>query len=628
MDITTVKKIVEESLSLKIKDNCAQKLLQLSRTINQSIENLMLEWEVFSMNENFKNITLPAMEKFCRKMTPRKSAKPVTSKEDEQVLKLKNPGGGKPKTDTLMATYGVTVKNPSTIFGRPPLTPTQTARNIPRFGSKHSPELSPVISATMKVEGRKGNGQVVASLNGKKAIAQNVFSSRWANIEVYKPPGGIFDTLVKCGKFRYMFIGHESIRKSSSEIVTKLGGILKARLQSEESKQEMVTDEEKEQEEEGGEFFSSVDIPGNGVVYLLGRILYERLADESQQLMLEGDLSVSGGNRVKLDISVLNKYSIFPGQTVVVKGVNTSGHEVVAQAIYDDFSDPIKNPLDDNALKTRWMNPESQTVISAPIIVLTAFGPFTATNTFVYKGSPLQSFAKVVAQKKPTVLILLGPLIDVNNPAVHTLNVTFQEAAVNLLNSFFKECCRAGVAMQILIAPSILDAHHEVVFPQPPYFDLDDVETPDPDLQTLELMCNPSQFWLNDYFFAVTSYDVLSPLNRQLTYLDRTSPRKSTKLELICEHLIKQRSFYPALTGPQLDRTFSKDLRLHRTPDVFLTSTNLKYFAINTPQGTAVLNSRTLARGSGCGAYSQILIHPPQVGKTKRDRLWADIRKL
>jgi len=622
-----VKKMVEDSLSLKINDNCAQKLLQLSRTINKSIDDLVLEWEVFSMNENFKSITLPALEKFCRKMTPRKSEKQVKKKEDEHILKVKSPGGGKPKTDTLMATYGVTVKNRSPVSPRPPLTPALTARNVPRFGKSNNPKVTELKPVIMKIEGRKGDDKVVTSLYGKKAIEQNISYSRWANIEVYKPVGGIYDTLEKGGKFRYMFRDDEYIRESSSERVTKLGNILKARLTHSESKQGMVTEEEKEQEDEGG-FFTSVDIPGNGVVYLLGRILYERQADGSQQLMLEGDLSVSGGNRVKLDISVLDKYSIFPGQTVVVKGVNTSGHEVVAQAIYDDFSDPIKKPLVANVLMTKWMDPDSRIVTAAPVMLLTACGPFTATNTFDYIGSPLQSFAKVVAQKKPTVLILLGPLIDVNNPAVNSVDVTFQEAAVNLLNSFTKDCCQPGIAMQILIAPSILDAHHELVFPQPPYFDLDDFETPDPDLQILELMCNPAQFWVNDYFFAVTSYDVLHPLNRQLTYLDRTNSRKPTKLDLICEHLIKQRSFYPSLTGPQLDRTFNKDLHLHRSPDVFLTSTNLKYFAINTPQGTAVLNSRTLARGSGCGAYSQILIQPPQDGMTKEDRLWADIIKI
>jgi len=628
MDITKVKNTVEESLSLKINDNCAQKLVQLSRSTNKPIDDLMLEWEVFSMNENFKSITLPAMEKFCRKMTPRKSEKQVAKKKDEHILKLKSPGGGKPKTDTLMATYGVTIKSQNLNSDRPPLTPARKARNVPRFGgNKNSSKVVALKPATKQIKDPTGDKKVVASLYGNEAMGPNLSCSRWANIEVYKPVGGIYDTLEKSGKFRYMFSDHEYIRKSSSERVTKLGEIMKARLMDKESKQEMVIEEEKEQEDEGG-FFSSVDIPGNGVVNLLGRILYERQADGSQQLMLEGDLSVSGGNRVKLDISVLDKYSIFPGQTVVVKGVNTSGHEVVAQAIYDDFSDPLESQHPSNVSKIKWMDPDSGAVASSPVMLLTAFGPFTATNTFDYDGSPLQSFAKVVAQKKPTVLILLGPLIDVNNPAIHTLDVTFQEAAVNLLNSFIKDCCQPGVAMQILIAPSILDAHHELVFPQPPYFDLDDIETPDPDLQILELMCNPSQFWVNDYFFAVTSYDVLHPLNRQLTYLDRTIARKSTKLELICEHLIKQRSFYPALTGPQLDRTFNKDLHLHRTPDVFLTSTNLKYFAINTPQGTAVLNSRTLARGSGCGAYSQILIQPPQVGKTKRDRLRADIIKI
>jgi len=631
MDITSVKKVFEESLSLKMDDSCAQKLVQLGRSMNEPLENIMLEYDVFSMNENLKGITLETIEKFVRKMAIKKTTKPVKRKSETQILKRVLPGGGRPKPDTLMATYGVTTKNLSPMRDRLPFkkeTPLRTPSNVPRHDIFQTPSQSPLTPTTIKFEGGIRCGHVVASLYGKKAIPQDISDScgREVNIEFYNPPDGIFDKLLKGGKFRYMFMDYESIRRTSSERITKLGEIMKSRLQKKES-WAMDTGEE-EHEEEGGDFFSSVDIPGNGVVHLLGKILYEKLPDETQGYMLEGDLNISGGNRVKLDLSVLEKYSIFPGQTVVVKGVNTSGHEVVAQEIWDDFSEKYQSPMDVSASNIKWISPISQQPQSVPVMVLAAFGPFTATNSFEYEGSPLQSFAMVVAKKKPAVLILLGPLIDINNPAVHNLDVTFTEAAVNLLNSFFKDCCLPGIAMEILVAPSIRDAHHDPVFPQTPYLDFNNVEAPYPDLQTVELMCNPAQFWVNDYFFAVTSYDVLRPLNRQLTYLNRTATKKYTKLEQICEHPIKQKSFYPALTGPLLDRTFSKDLYLHRTPDVFLTSTNLKYFAINTPQGTAVLNSRTLARGSGGGAYSQILIHPPQEGKTKQDRLWADIIKI
>jgi len=625
-----VKKVIEESLLLKIDDSCAQKLLQLSRSINKPIKKLVLEYEVFSMNENFKSITLQAMEKFVRKMTPNKTAKPVKRKAEQQLLKLESPGGGRPKTDTLMATYGVKAKTLTPMQSRRPFkhaTPVRTPHNLPRHGSFATPNPSPLTPATIKFEGRLKHGQVVASLSGNNPISQDIVDScgRDVNVEFYNPPGGIFDKLLKDGKFRYMFMDCDSIRRATSERITMLGEVMKSRVQ----KQELgVMDIGEEEQEVGGDFFSPVDIPGNGVVHVLGRILYERLPDESHRYILEGDLKFSGGNRVKLDISVVDKCAIFPGQTVVVKGVNTSGHEMVAQTIYDDFSEPKEYSGDISSLKTKWIGPISQNPQSKPVIVLAAFGPFTNTNTFEYEGSPLQSFAMVVAKKKPAVLIMLGPLIDIKNPAVHTLDVTFKDAAVKLLNSFFKECCQPGIAMEILIAPSIRDAHHEPVFPQPPYFGFDNVETPDPELQTVELMCNPAQFTINDYSFAVSSYDVLLPLNRQLTYINRTEPRKQTKLELICEHPIKQKSFYPALTGPLLDRTFSKDLYLHKTPDIFLTSTNLKYFAIQTKQGTAILNSRTLARGNGGGAYSQILIHPPQDGKTKHDRLLADIVKI
>jgi len=631
MDVTKVKQVVEDSLSAKINDSCAQKLLDLSNTIGKPIENLVDEYEVFSMNENFKSITIESVNKFVRKMTPRKSMKPpktrTGTRAGEQILNRGSPGGGRPKTDTLMATYGVAPKNLSPDIQRPSIKTAlaQTPRSVPLFGNFKTPKPAPLTPSTIKFEGSIGNGQVVASLNGEN-ITHDIGDScgRHVNIEFYHPPSGIFDMLMKDGKFRYMFMDYDSIRRSSSERVTELGDVMKMRLEGEAAKVEMDTGDEEDDE---SYFFTSVDIPGNGVVHLLGRILYERLPGGAHQIMLEGDLKYSSGNRVRLDISILDKYSIFPGQTVVVKGVNTSGHEVVAQTIYDNFSDPCI-PLDLNVLNAKWDNPVLQNSKPAPVIALAAIGPFTTSNTFEYKESPLQSFAKVVAKMKPAVLILLGPLIDIENPAVHTLGVTFQEAAVNLLNCFFHDCCLPGVYMQILIAPSIRDAHHDVVFPQPPYFDFENVETPYPDFQTIELICNPAQFWVNDFFFAVTSYDVLLPLTRQLTYLDRTGTRKSNKIELVCEHLIKQKSFYPALTGELLDRTFSRDLYFHQTPDVLITSTNLKYFAMHTPQGTAVLNPRTLARGNSGGAYCQLLIDPPQIGKTKKNRLKVEIRRI
>ena len=51
-------------------------------------------------------------------------------------------------------------------------------------------------------------------------------------------------------------------------------------------------------------------------------------------IILEGDMEISFGKRVKLDLSALKSISLFPGQIVAIKGINSSGKEINVERIY------------------------------------------------------------------------------------------------------------------------------------------------------------------------------------------------------------------------------------------------------------------------------------------------------
>merc|ERR1712087_1014497 len=198
-----------------------------------------------------------------------------------------------------------------------------------------------------------------------------------------------------------------------------------------------------------------------------------------------------------------------------------------------------------------------------------------------------------------SVLVLTGPLVDVDNPATANLTVSFEDAAKSLLEDFLSEACTPKVPMRILVLPSPRDVVHDTVYPQSPYMTLD-VTVPDPKTHQLDLLCNPAQFRVNDISFAVSSYDSILPLSRTET-VHMSAENRVSKFPRICEHLVRQRSFYPGLSGKYLDRTFALDLELERTPDLLITTSNVNYFALTTPQGTSVLNPRQLSRGTSGG---------------------------
>ena len=122
--------------------------------------------------------------------------------------------------------------------------------------------------------------------------------------------------------------------------------------------------------------------------------------------------------------------------------------------------------------------------------------------------------------------MLIGPFVDISNPIIEsgdvvlvdrddddeirsTLTASYEIVFLKRiisdgLTELFNTDSEESVRTHIVLVPSLLDAHHECVFPQPPFGDREEVKTAFfdeplgvlnlPDTKRIHLMPNPCMF--------------------------------------------------------------------------------------------------------------------------------------
>lgn len=136
------------------------------------------------------------------------------------------------------------------------------------------------------------------------------------------------------------------------------------------------------------------------VMKCVGRIC----SDSDCQLDLHSTLLI-GADEIclrtfRLHFDRLKSFALFPGQTVFVQGVNPRADSFFVDEIISD-RDLTYAALPD---------------VKEDLSIIVATGPFTGPNDLSYE--PLNDLMAYCQQHKPDVLILLGPFLDADHPAV------------------------------------------------------------------------------------------------------------------------------------------------------------------------------------------------------------------
>ncbi|KAG0338313.1 DNA-directed DNA polymerase alpha subunit pol12 [Podila humilis] len=304
----------------------------------------------------------------------------------------------------------------------------------------------------------------------------------------------------------------------------------------------------------GTEFYNPA-YPSQALVTVIGRICSDANEGKSNErsLMLETSRTIGGGSRVRIDISELASFSFFPGQIVVLTGINANGTTFAVTAVHEipDLPLPAASPLELQEFHYRKLGGQ-------PVKIITAAGPYTLNDNLLFE--PFSALMDQVDKERPDILLLTGN-VDMMPEAYFSKFISAKLAQHQ--EKYPKE-------MQILLVPSLQDVIHEtIVLPQPGFEHPRALNLP----AGAYCLPNPVQFTVNEM--------VMHPV-------------------------------YPGLaTGPESSIDYNQydllDLRV--CPDVLILPSKLRQFA-KTVDNVVVVNPHQLSKGQAGGMFAIVTIHP------------------
>ncbi|TKC36281.1 hypothetical protein EI555_000821 [Monodon monoceros] len=394
-------------------------------------------------------------------------------------------------------------------------------------------QISIFKSATpsQKYSSRSNRGEVVTSFGSAQVMS---WSGREGASNISVKVLGYPEPLT--GSYKSMFQKLPDIREVLTCKIEELGSELKEHYKI--------------------EAFTPVLVTAQEPVTLLGQIGCDSNGKlNHKSVILEGDREHSSGAQIPVDLSELKEYSLFPGQVVVMEGINTTGRKLVATRLYE-------RPLIRILTIFSFLDSEQ-------IMVLVACGPYTTSDSITF--DPLLDLITIINRDQPDVCILCSAYI-------------FGESCLltSPFEDVFKQCLRTIIegtrssGSHLIFVPSLRDVHHEPVYPQPPFSCSD---LPREDKKRVQFVSEPCTLSINGMIFGLTSTDLLLHMGAEEI---SSSSGTSDRFSRILKHILTQRSYYP-LYPPQeamaIDyENFYAYAQLPVTPDVFIAPSELRYF--------------------------------------------------
>ncbi|KAK2100175.1 DNA polymerase alpha subunit B [Saguinus oedipus] len=255
----------------------------------------------------------------------------------------------------------------------------QKSKSLNRSLSVEASSATP----SQKYNSRSNRGEVVTSFGSSQGVS---WSGRGGagniNLKVLGCPEAL------TGSYKSMFQKLPDIREVLTYKIEELGSELKEHYKI--------------------EVFTPLLAPAQEPVTLLGQIGCDSNGKlNNKSVILEGDREHSSGAQIPVDLSELKEYSLFPGQVVIMEGINTTGRKLVATKLYEGVPLPFYQPTEEDGDFEQTM-------------VLVACGPYTTSDSITY--DPLLDLIAVINHDRPDVCILFGPFLDAKHEQVEVLS--------------------------------------------------------------------------------------------------------------------------------------------------------------------------------------------------------------
>ncbi|XP_051901099.1 DNA polymerase alpha subunit B isoform X2 [Pristis pectinata] len=440
-----VKTIAEELETFDVTvedDGLLDKLVELCVTYRLKEETIVNEWFAFSSTRYGIPLTADNLDIFEHEILNKRVNKTCPAKRNyrapiQDLNTLEDLVQAEVEEEDLLDSYAT----PGRATSQKRALTTPENRQSKKASAARSPRVlfspasfSPSPTPSQKYSSRTNRGEVVTSFGAVHGNMWHGVGGKNASVQLLTAPE---DSITK--RFKHMFQKLFDIRE-----------VLNSRI---EDLTPSLTDHQHIEE------FRPVAVQAQEPVKFLGQIACDSNGKlNAKSVILQGDLEHSTGMQVPVDLSELKEYSLFPGQVVVLEGINSTGRCIVASQLYETVPLPFYRP--NRELEEDLEGLEQQ-------MVLVACGPYTTSDSITY--DPMMDLIDVINKDQPDVCILLGPFVDSKHEQIENcqLTVTFQEV--------FKQCMKGIVegtrssGAHLVFVPSLRDVHHDFVYPQPPF---------------------------------------------------------------------------------------------------------------------------------------------------------------
>ncbi|XP_041093952.1 DNA polymerase alpha subunit B-like [Polyodon spathula] len=389
MPVPTSEHISEELavFDIKCEDDLLDKMLEQCITHRIQGDEVVLEWVAFSTTRgglalSLDNLHLFELEVLNKKVG--KSRQTAVKKEhrtsNTRDFNMQEQMQAEVEEEDLLDSYSTPAKGSQKRALSTPDNP-QSKRSLSAAPSPRlllSPaSFSPSATPSQKYGSRGSRGEMVCSFGAVQGTWRGQGGSS-TQVQLYH---GGEDSVTK--SYKFMFQKLQDITDVLMCKIEDLGDVLKNHFNIEE--------------------FSSTCAPAQEPVALLGQIGCDSNGKlNSKSVILEGDQEHSFGMQVPVDLSELREYSLFPGQVVVMEGINSTGRRLVASRLYEGVPLPFHKPQEQSQ--------EDLLEGAGQHMVLVACGPYTTSDSLNYE--PLMDLIEVIKRDQPDVCLLLGPFLD------------------------------------------------------------------------------------------------------------------------------------------------------------------------------------------------------------------------
>lgn len=541
------------------------KCVSLCEEYNIDAESFIEQWMAFSLNNlNGATPSLEHLEVFIRKEFSKRTGNHTNAKVNGQ--------GG---TGTSLTVYGAAapIQSDSEVLSNyMTTTPKRVKVEIESTANQQNDLRPATYSPTVgsaKYASRGNSGVVVHSYGDEQllqTIAEPCGPNDVLNMKIIQVPNDDGETYTKA-MFGFELL-HEkasmfdnNIRYISQTIIKKFG----------------ITD------------VTSVRHKSQAEVAVVGRIECDADARlNPKSVVLQGTWEHSLSQTVPVDLDNVKQYSLFPGQTVVMRGVNPRGDRFIAHEVFCDASLPVPDHKAD-IINT----------LNGKLSMIVASGPYTTSDNIAYE--PLKDLVTYISTHKPHIVIMTGPFLDSEHSKVkdNTMAETFKSFFEKLVDNL-GDLSNTSPNTKIYIVSNSKDAFHVNIYPTPPY-------SSRRKHANLHFVPDPCTLNINGIVIGVTSTDILMHIGQE----EISSGMVGDKLSRLAGHTVMQQTYYPLWPPPPgvaVDAgLWNSYAQMSSSPHILIMPSNFRYF-VKEVNGSVIVNPEHLTKGTGGGTFARLQI--------------------